>query len=42
MSPTFVGDVQLAGLLQSSVAGQVTFRTCSIPLPGTLPFANET
>ena len=42
MSPTLVGGVQLAGLLQSALAGQVTFRTCSMPLPGTFPLANDT
>ena len=42
MSPTFVGAVQLAWLLQSALAGQVTFSTCSMPLPGTFPFENET
>src|SRR5436190_7825987 len=42
MSPTLVGAVQFAWLLQSALAGQVTFSTCSMPAPGTLPLANDT
>ena len=42
MSPTFVGAVQFAWLLQSALAGQVTFNTCADPAPGTFEFENET